>query len=111
VAGIGNIYASEALFYARLHPARAAGSLTLPEANRLTVAITQVLQAAIGAGGSTLRDYRQPDGDVGFFQDQFAVYGRDGARCPGCRCGGRAVIQKTVQGGRSTYFCPIRQKP
>ncbi len=109
VAGVGNIYASEALFYARLSPDLPAGSLTLAMANRLASSLQNVLSAAIAAGGSSLRDYRQVDGNVGFFQNAFAVYNQGGKPCPGCRCGGKSAIQKIVQAGRSTYFCPVRQ--
>ena len=111
VVGIGNIYASEALFHARITPQRAAGSLRKAEIAQLIPAIQQVLHAAIAAGGSSLRDYRQADGELGYFQHQFAVYDRAGQACPACNCdiaktGG---IQRITQGGRSTYFCPTRQ--
>jgi formamidopyrimidine-DNA glycosylase len=106
VAGVGNIYASEALFYARIHPHTPAGTLDVPACRRLVAATKRVLTASIKAGGSTLRDYRHPDGALGFFQDRFAVYGRVGAACPGCTCrlattGG---IVRTVQGGAGHLF-------
>lgn len=111
VAGLGNIYVSEALFYAGINPERAAGSLSVAETESLARAIRTVLQKAIEAGGSTLRDHRQANGDLGYFQHQFAVYDRAGMACPGCACdvsrtGG---IVKIVQGGRATYYCPRRQ--
>lgn len=112
VVGVGNIYASEALFDARIDPTRAAGDLTPAESKRLWAAIRAVLQRAIDAGGSSIRDYVQTDGELGYFQHQWAVYDKRGEKCRGCRCplqktGG---IQKIVQGGRSTFYCPTRQK-
>jgi formamidopyrimidine-DNA glycosylase len=112
VAGMGNIYASESLFRAGLAPARPAGALGEAGVRRLFRAIGAVFRAAIAAGGSSLRDHRQPSGELGFFQHQFAVYGRAGLPCPGCRCriaetGG---IRRIVQSGRSTYFCGSRQR-
>jgi len=110
VAGLGNIYASEALFQAGISPRRRAGSLGAPRCERLTAAIKDVLERAIAAGGSTLRDHRQPDGELGYFQHDFAVYGRAGLRCPGCECGARSGVRRIVQGGRATFFCPHRQR-
>jgi len=112
VAGIGNIYASEALFYAGISPTRPAGQVAGARAEKLVPAIKQVLQAALAAGGSTLRDYRQSSGELGFYQDRFAVYDRAGQACPGCTCdisltGG---IRQSVQAGRSTFSCPRRQR-
>ena len=112
VVGVGNIYACEALFLAGLHPERAAGSCKPDEIRKLTAAIRKTLNAAIKAGGSSLRDYVQADGELGYFQHQFAVYGREGMQCPDCDC----VISKTkgirriTQGGRSTFYCPSKQK-
>jgi formamidopyrimidine-DNA glycosylase len=111
IAGLGNIYASEALFYAGLSPFRPASSLTINEAEKLAYAIRQVLLGAIEAGGSSLRDYKKPDGEAGYFQHSFSVYDREGQRCPGCICeinktGG---IAKTSQSGRSTYYCATKQ--
>lgn len=108
VVGIGNIYAAEALFAARIHPGRLCLDLKAAEIDRLHAALRTVLQASIAAGGSTLRDYRHPDGSLGFFQDRFAVYGRAGQKCPGCRCGAGAITRE-IQGGRSTFFCPHKQ--
>jgi formamidopyrimidine-DNA glycosylase len=112
VAGMGNIYASESLFHARISPERLAVTVTRAEAARLAAAIRAVFLEAIAAGGSSLRDHRQPSGELGFFQHRFAVYGRAGGACPGCRCtvaetGG---IRRIVQAGRSTYFCARRQR-
>ena len=112
VAGMGNIYASESLFRARLSPMRMAASVSGRRALRLTEAIRAVLTEAIAAGGSTLRDHRRPSGELGTFQHGFAVYGRAGGPCPGCTCalartGG---IRRIVQAGRSTFYCPKRQR-
>lgn len=112
VAGLGNIYVCEALFMAGIDPQRPACSLSAADAGSLAQAIRDVLERAILAGGSTLRDYRRTDGELGYFQHQFAVYDRAGAACPGCVCdvsrtGG---IGKITQGGRSTYYCPERQR-
>lgn len=112
VAGLGNIYACEALFRAGMSPRRTATTVVGQRAVRLVEAVKTVLVEAIEAGGSSLRDYRRPSGEVGTFQNGFAVYGRAGARCPGCSCdvdrtGG---IVRIVQAGRSTFFCAKRQR-
>lgn len=112
VAGLGNIYVSEALFQARLSPTRIASTVSGAKADRLATAIREVLGRAIEAGGSSLRDYRQASGELGYFQHQFAVYDRAGAACPGCSCdvaqtGG---VQRIVQAGRSTFYCAARQR-
>ncbi len=106
VVGVGNIYASESLFRARLSPRRTAGLVRPAPAGRLAAAIREVLEEAIAAGGSTLRDYVQADGGLGFFQDRFAVYGRAGQPCRAC---GRP-IERLVQANRATYFCPSCQR-
>lgn len=108
VAGLGNIYVCETLYRAGLHPARSAASLTAQQAGGLVPVIRAVLQEAIAAGGSSLRDYRQADGELGYFQHSFQVYGREGAPCatPGCT----ATIQRIVQSGRSSFFCPACQR-
>lgn len=108
IAGLGNIYACEALFRARLSPRRIADSVRGRRAARLVAAIRTVLEAAIAAGGSSLRDYVQVTGELGYFQHAFAVYGREGEACPGCTCGG--AVRRIVQGGRSTFFCPRVQR-
>ncbi len=104
VVGVGNIYASESLYYAGIDPRRKASSLTSAECADLVKAIKKVLQKAIKAGGSSLRDYVQSDGNLGNFQNEFAVYDRAGKYCPKRACKG--VIEKFTQGGRSTYYCP-----
>jgi formamidopyrimidine-DNA glycosylase len=101
VVGVGNIYACESLFHARLSPLRMAGGLRPAQSRRLADAIRAVLLEAIGAGGSSLRDYIQANGELGVFQDRFAVYDRANAPCMAC---GRPVA-KLVQGGRATYLC------
>jgi len=102
VAGLGNIYADEALWRARLNPLRAANDLVDGEVARLTRAIRAALRAGIDRQGSTLRDYAAPDGASGSMQEEFRVYGRDGELCR--RCG--TTISKTRVGGRGTWFCP-----
>ena len=108
VAGLGNIYVCEALFRARLSPRRRAASIGRGRAERLAAAIRSVLTEAIAAGGSSLRDYVQADGELGYFQHHWAVYGREGGPCPGCDCGG--AVRRIVQSGRSTFFCAKRQR-
>lgn len=105
VAGLGNIYVCEALHRAGINPKRAGGSVSLARLERLVPAIKDVLAEAIEAGGSTLRDYARPDGELGYFSKSFAVYGREGQKCP---CGGR--VRRIVQGGRSTWYCPNCQR-
>jgi formamidopyrimidine-DNA glycosylase len=107
VAGLGNIYVCEALWRARISPLRLARDVTAEEAERLTAAIRAVLAEAIAAGGSSLRDYRQADGELGYFQHSFAVYGRAGAPCPTPGCPG--TIARDVQSGRSSFHCPVCQ--
>jgi formamidopyrimidine-DNA glycosylase len=105
VVGVGNIYASEALFRARLSPKRAAGRLSRTEAARLVGAIRRVLAAAIKVGGTTLRDYVNADGLPGYFRQKLYVYERDGQPCRVCR----TPIRQMTQGQRSTYWCPTCQ--
>jgi formamidopyrimidine-DNA glycosylase len=107
VAGLGNIYVSEALWRARVSPLTLAGALDRDDAERLVAAIRAVLAEAIAAGGSSLRDYRQADGELGYFQHAFAVYGREGEPCPAPGCPG--VIAREVQSGRSSFHCPVCQ--
>ncbi len=109
VAGLGNIYVCEALYRAGISPRRSALSVPGQRATRLLPAIRAVLTEAIGAGGSSLRDYVRADGDIGRFQESFAVYGREGERCPSCPGGSCPGVQRIVQAGRSTFFCPRRQ--
>ncbi len=105
VAGLGNIYVCEALFRAGIDPRRAAGHVSAHALGRLVAQIRGVLEEAIEAGGSTLRDYAQPDGELGYFSKRFDVYGREGQNC---RCGG--AVLRLVQGGRSSWYCPKCQK-
>ncbi|MCA8965717.1 MAG: DNA-formamidopyrimidine glycosylase, partial [Planctomycetes bacterium] len=101
VVGVGNIYASEACWRAGVRPRRAAGSLTRSECDALALAVKEVLQAAIAAGGTSFRDYVGVAEDAGFFARELAVYERGGEACR--RCG--ATIRRTTDGGRSTYWC------
>lgn len=105
VAGVGNIYADEALWRARVRPERPALSLDRAEVKALHRGVRAALRAGIARQGATLRDYRDPSGAPGTMQDAFRVYGRDGEPCPRCR----ATIAKTRVGGRGTWFCPVCQ--
>ncbi len=106
IAGIGNIYADEALFAAGIRPETPANVLTAGQRRKLLAAVQEVIHRAIAAGGSTIRDYRTPDGVEGGFQHQFTVYGKAGEPCPGCR----AVLVSTKVAGRTSTFCPQCQK-
>ncbi|MBS0959679.1 bifunctional DNA-formamidopyrimidine glycosylase/DNA-(apurinic or apyrimidinic site) lyase [Acetobacter thailandicus] len=110
VAGLGNIYVCEALFYAGIDPRTPAGNLTAQQLRPLVTAIRKVLNEAIAAGGSSLKDYVRPDGGLGYFQHAWAVYGKAGQPCPACPgeedCPG---IQQIQQSGRSTFFCSEKQ--
>ncbi|MCL2567483.1 MAG: bifunctional DNA-formamidopyrimidine glycosylase/DNA-(apurinic or apyrimidinic site) lyase [Alphaproteobacteria bacterium] len=108
VAGIGNIYASEALFAAKINPKRDANSLSLIEAEVLVNAIKEILQKSIVLGGSTLKDYRKADGEAGDFQNHFLVYSKENQPCRHDGCNG--TIKKITQNGRSTFYCPLSQK-
>jgi formamidopyrimidine-DNA glycosylase len=105
VAGLGNIYVCEALYRAGIHPKRAGGSVSIERLGRLVPAIHDVLAEAIAAGGSTLRDFASPDGELGYFSKSFSVYDREGQPCA---CGG--TVRRIVQGGRSTFYCPKCQR-
>jgi formamidopyrimidine-DNA glycosylase len=105
LAGLGNIYACEALYRARIDPRRPAGRISGERLERLASAIHAVLEEAIAEGGSTLRDFVSPDGELGYFPARFAVYDREGKPCS---CGGR--VRRIVQGGRSTFHCPKCQR-
>lgn len=105
VAGLGNIYACEALYLAGIDPRRPAGQLSRAKLGKLVPAIRATLESAITAGGSSLRDHVQVDGTLGYFQKQFCVYGREGEACPD----GAGLVERIVQGGRSTFFCRRRQ--
>ncbi|MFC3071153.1 bifunctional DNA-formamidopyrimidine glycosylase/DNA-(apurinic or apyrimidinic site) lyase [Phenylobacterium soli] len=108
VAGLGNIYVCEALHRARISPFKPAGRISAARLGPLVTAIKDVLAEAIRAGGSTLRDYAQADGALGYFQHRFRVYDREGRPCPNDGCPG--VIARKVQAGRSTFYCPTCQK-
>jgi formamidopyrimidine-DNA glycosylase len=114
VAGLGNIYVCEALNRARLSPMRQASTLATrsgkpaPRTEKLVAAIKAVLTDAIKAGGSSLRDHRRTDGELGDFQHNFRVYDREGRPCPTSGC--RGTIRRIVQGARSTFFCPVCQR-
>lgn len=106
VAGLGNIYVCEALNMSGIAPGTQAGKLSKPRCERLVAAVKEVLASAIAAGGSTLRDYARPDGELGYFSKQWRVYGREGEACPGCG----APVLRRADGGRSTFYCGTCQK-
>lgn len=108
VAGLGNIYVCEALWRTGVSPLRKAGALPKARVASLVPAIRAVLTEAIEAGGSSLRDYRQADGELGYFQHSFAAYGREGEPCRKPGCGG--IIARVVQSGRSSFYCPECQR-
>jgi formamidopyrimidine-DNA glycosylase len=108
VAGLGNIYVSEALHRARISPKRLSGSISRPRIDRLAGEVVATLNDAIAAGGSSLRDYRQADGELGYFQHSFRVYDREGEPCPAPGCSG--TVRRFVQSGRSTFYCPKCQR-
>ncbi len=108
IAGIGNIYASEVLNLARISPKRKTCNIGPLRTIKLAEAIVKTLNLAIEAGGSTLKDFRKPSGEIGYFQNQFRVYNREGEAC--LNCGFGASIKKIFQAGRSTYYCSICQK-
>lgn len=105
VAGLGNIYVCEALHMAGIAPSRAAGRIASARLERLVTAVRAVLTAAITAGGSSLRDYARPDGELGYFSKQWRVYGREGEACV---CG--APVKRRAEGGRSTFWCAVCQR-
>jgi formamidopyrimidine-DNA glycosylase len=114
IAGLGNIYVCEALYRAGISPLKPASVLATrsgkptQKARRLAPMIRSVLEEAVAAGGSTLRDYRLADGSLGYFQHAFKIYGREGKPCatPGCR----GIVRRTMQGGRSTFYCAVCQR-
>jgi len=111
ICGIGNIYASEILYKARIRPDREGDSIKKTEAEKIVLYTREILQKAIEAGGSTIHDFKNPDGDTGYFQNQLCVYGKSGERCPDCVCNLKTGgIKKIVQGSRSTFFCETLQK-
>jgi formamidopyrimidine-DNA glycosylase len=108
VAGLGNIYVCEALHRARIAPPRAAGKIAAKRLEDLAQAVRDVLAEAIEAGGSSLKDYAQTDGALGYFQHRFRVYDKEGAPCPRAGCAG--TVKRIVQGGRSSFYCPVCQR-
>ncbi len=108
LVGVGNIYACEALHIAGISPRRSAHSVTGERAERLMMAIKDVLRRSIVDGGSSLRDHVQPDGELGYFQTRFVVYDREGQKCT--RCNNGKAVRRIVQSGRSTFFCPTCQR-
>ncbi len=112
VVGVGNIYACEALFKAGISPLRKASTIQGARAEKLAASIRDVLTRAIKAGGSSLKDYRQTDGELGYFQHNFKVYDRAGEKCRSCDCDIQRTggIKRITQSGRSTFYCPRKQK-
>ena len=113
VVGVGNIYASEALHMSKIHPKRAAGRISRKRLDSLALAVKEVLTQAIKAGGSSLRDHRQTDGTMGYFQHSFKVYDKAGQYCESCFSRASQTgqkIKKIIQAGRSTFYCPKCQK-
>lgn len=112
ISGIGNIYASEILYESRISPLRKSADLSLEECNNIIIQTRKVLNKAISAGGSTLRDYKKPDGSLGYFQNQHCVYNKTGQRCSCCVCDITKTkgIKRIIVGGRSTFFCEELQK-
>lgn len=108
VAGVGNIYACEALFKARISPTRIANSIKGKRADRLVGAVRAVLEDAIASGGSTLRNYSNTEGELGYFQHKFQVYGKENTPCPTEECD--STIKRITQSGRSTFFCDHCQR-
>ena len=108
MAGLGNIYVCEALYRAGIHPARKAGRISATRIASLVPIIRDVLAEAIAAGGSSLRDYRQADGELGYFQHTFRVYDQEGQPCKTPEC--QAKIARIVQSGRSSFYCPTCQR-
>ena len=112
VAGLGNIYACESLFRANISPRRLAKNVVGVKLERLVVSIKEVLMEAIEAGGSTLRDHIGPTGDLGYFQNSFRVYGRERNPCFECKCDWELIggVRRIKQSGRSSYYCPYKQR-
>jgi len=112
VVGVGNIYACEALYKARIFPLKKCKNITIKQYEDLARAIRDVLTKAIKAGGSTLKDFRHADGELGYFQHSFSVYDRTGDACPDCDCDNNKTggIKRIVQSGRSTFYCTSKQK-
>ena len=109
INGIGNIYASEILYLAKISPLRQADKISIEECQVLIEKTREVLKQAINAGGSTIHDYKKPDGSLGYFQNMHCVYNKTGQKCPNCTCQGKG-IEKIIQAGRSTFYCANIQK-
>lgn len=112
VVGVGNIYACEALFIAGISPQKPSNKMTATMTEKLAGAIREVLNRAIKAGGSSLKDYRRISGELGYFQHQFSVYDKENQKCLGCDCDFEKTkgVKRIVQSGRSTFFCPVKQR-
>jgi len=112
IVGIGNIYASELLYDAKISPIRPCNMITLDECNKIVIESRHVLERAIKAGGSTLKDYKKPDGSLGYFQNAHKVYGKENQLCPICKSNinQKHCIKKIIQAGRSSFYCSITQK-
>lgn len=112
INGIGNIYASEILFEANILPTKFAGEMKIKDCEKIIFATRKVLTKAIEAGGSTLKDYQKPDGSLGYFQNLHCVYNKTGQQCCNCTCDIKKTggVKKIVQAGRSTFYCPVKQK-
>ncbi|MCW1954582.1 MAG: bifunctional DNA-formamidopyrimidine glycosylase/DNA-(apurinic or apyrimidinic site) lyase [Roseobacter sp.] len=108
IAGLGNIYVCEVLHKTGISPTRLAGQVSRARLNRVVPAVRDVLETAIAAGGSSLKDFKQANGELGYFQHQFNVYDKEGADCQTADCTG--VIRRIVQSGRSTFYCPLCQR-
>ena len=108
VAGLGNIYVSEALWDSKINPTRIGKSMSLIDCKKLVVSIKKVLDKAIQFGGTTLKDFRQVGGEVGYFQNKLQVYGKEGQGC--CRRKCKGTIEKAIISGRSTFYCATCQK-
>jgi len=108
IAGLGNIYVCEVLHKTGISPTRLAGQVSRAQLNRVVPAVRDVLETAIAAGGSSLKDFKQANGELGYFQHQFNVYDKEGADCQTADCTG--VIRRIVQSGRSTFYCPLCQR-
>ena len=108
VAGLGNIYVSEALWDCQIIPTRVGRNMSLVDCKKLVVSIKKVLVKAIKFGGTTLKDYRQLGGEVGYFQNKLQVYGKERQAC--CRGKCRGVIKKVILNGRSTFYCALCQE-
>ncbi len=109
INGIGNIYASEILYLAKISPLRQADKISVAECQILINKTREVLEKAIAAGGSTIHDYKKPDGSLGYFQNMHCVYNKTGQKCPNCTCQDNG-IKKIIQAGRSTFYCANIQK-